>query len=220
MAIIKNGLVSGKIGNQIYYVQEGRQCSRAVSAKPTKPATANQVRYREKMTVTSKFLSSFISVIKVGWHDPDSKRKYYSNSMSYHLQHALVELTVEDNKGKSPVNHYQIDMPKVLLSSGNIESPNILSAERKENQLHLTWGTTLGPITNRLDDILAIVAYEPGRICESFISAGTRTTGTASVKLPSHMKGKLHVWTFYWNHTKQKAMKNELASDSVYLGEF
>lgn len=219
MAIIKNGLVSGKIGNQIYYVQEGRQCSRAVSSKPTKPATSNQARYREKMTVTSKFLNNFKSVIKVGWHDPDSKRKYYSNSMSYHLCNALVELKDEDNKSQTLPDHFQIDLSKVLLSSGNIESPKILSVLRKENQLHLTWDTNLGPITNRIYDILAIVAYQPDKICESFISAGVRTTGTAIVNLPSHMKGNVHVWAFYWNHTRPETIKNELASNSVYLGE-
>ncbi len=221
MAKVKNGLISGKMGNLIYYVQDGIQYSRAVSAKPTKPATLNQAQYREKMAITSKFLHKFKRVIKVGWHDPASKRKYYSNAMSYHLHNAIIEIKNEDNTNtdKKKKNQFQIDLTKVLLSSGNIESPKILSVLKNENQLDITWDTRLGPITNRFTDILAIIAYKKDKIAEPFFSVGTRKTGTASISLPFEMKEKIHVWAFYWNPTESDSEKNTVASDSVYLGE-
>ncbi|MBC7418373.1 MAG: hypothetical protein H7325_09480, partial [Pedobacter sp.] len=105
MAIQQNGIpggFSGKIGNVIGYIYNGRQVIRSVPRKSNKPATAAQQRQRMAFSLVSKFLVPLRALINKAY----GTKSNYQKALSYHTKEAI--------KGVFP--DLALDFSKVVIT--------------------------------------------------------------------------------------------------------
>ncbi|MGE5446772.1 MAG: DUF6266 family protein, partial [Bacteroidales bacterium] len=179
MAIIKNGLISGKLGNKVYYVKDGKSYVR-IYVKSKDSNTYKQQLQRAKFGTTTKFLKNFRSPIKIGFQGSKYIDHEFAEAMQYHFNNALIE--IPQSEGVCP--KFEIDINKVILSRGNIVKPEILNCSREGHQIKLTWDNQLGEITNRYHDVIVMVAYMPGIKAVANFNIGTREEGEGVMNLP------------------------------------
>lgn len=211
--VLKNGLLSGRVGNLVYFVINGRQYVRAW-VKPANPRTPSQLRHRAKMKACAQFLSQFKSVLMIGYQGASPEVEAYNEAAKYHMAYALEEAT-------SPVPDeylFRVVPERVKLSRGYIEQPQILSIERTGQEIELAWNPELGPVTNRNTDALAVVAYAPGKRPFTEFHTGTRITGFGILSLPIEFTEPAQLWAFFWNGQRSVEPDRKNVSDSVFLG--
>lgn len=211
--VLKNGLLSGRVGNLVYFVINGKQYVRAW-VKPSNPRTPLQKRHRAKMMTCGKFFGPLKSVILIGYQGTTGDLEEYNESTKYHLATALEETTPPDSEDYS----FRVIPEKVKLSRGDIQKPEIFSCTRTGNELTLTWNSELGRVSNRLTDTIALVACIPGKSVFTDFHVGTRKEGTGTLILPKEFKVPALIWVFYWNGQKGAEPDRRNVSDSVYIG--
>lgn len=213
--VLKNGLLSGRVGNLVYFVMNGKQYVRAW-VKPANPKTPPQLRHRARVRACSQFLGPFKSVLMIGYQGASLELEEYNEAAKYLMAYALEETTPPE-----PGEYlFKVIPERVKLSRGHIEKPEILSIERTGQELKLTWNPELGPVTNRNTDALAVVAYVPGRRPFTEYHTGTRLTGFGTLTLPNEYTEPTHLWAFFWNGQRSVEPDKKNVSDSVYLGVF
>jgi hypothetical protein len=213
MATIKNGLLSGKLGNKVYYIRNGKSYVR-IYVRGTPSNTYQQLLQRAKFGTTTRFLAKFRPVIKKGFQGSDFIGHEFTEAMQYHLTNALNQ--IPQPEGKIP--RFEIDINKVLLSRGTIVKPEVLNCSREGRQITLTWNNNLGEITNRYHDVIVMVAYAEGLKPVANFNVGTRQEGAGIMTLPPEFLKPVHLWVFYHNAQRSNEPSKEYVSDSVYLG--
>lgn len=113
MAINKfgpQGFLSGKLGDLVYYVRNGKQMVRK-RTRMTKPPTEAQLRSRKQLTVVVGFLKPLLSVVNVGFLPAAKGQRTlpYSLAVKYNRIHAV--------SGSYP--DVVMDYAKVLLTMQN-----------------------------------------------------------------------------------------------------
>jgi hypothetical protein len=215
MAIIhSNGLITGTVGNKVFYVLKGKQVIRTKRREPSKPTTRQQAS-NEKLKVISKFLCMLKEAMRQGWADPEDSSAYYNSALSYNYKNAVTE--IPGKEGERP--DFKINLPEVLLSKGRIEHPEINKIERKDNNLYLEWDTTLGSKTNRPNDSLTVCIWNETGPAIVHYGMGFRQTGKAVIKLEGE-PDSLHVWAYFHNITRFGNDNEARVSKSVYLGKW
>jgi hypothetical protein len=107
------GFISGKIGELVYFVRNGKQLVRKCT-KITKPPTEAQLKVRKQLTVVVAFLKPLLGVINVGFLMAAKKER----SLAY-------SLAVKYNRNRAVAGVYPdvvIDYARVLLTKqcGNV----------------------------------------------------------------------------------------------------
>ena len=135
MAIGKNGIngsFSGKVGTVIGYELNGQQIMRSVGRR-TKPFSELELLNQAKMKVVSEFLGPIKPFIKFGYQreaPPGSRVGAFQLAQSYVRKHA-VDLDAQRNPFVNPAN--------VLISRGDILSPQNCTVECEDNRLIFRW---------------------------------------------------------------------------------
>lgn len=213
MAIIKDGLLSGRLGNKVYYVVDGKSCVR-VYCKQKESNTYKQQVQRAKITAVTKFLSKFRTIFKIGYQDSNDKMSEFNQAIKFHYHNALNEISQPG--GESP--EFEIDINKVILSRGYIVKPEVIDCSRDGRQINLTWDNKLGELTNRYHDVIVMVAYTDGLKAVADFNVGTRQVGHGAMVLPPEFLKPVHLWVFYHNAQRSNEASKDYVSDSVYLG--
>lgn len=213
MAIINtNGMITGTIGNKVYYVLNGKQIVRAKRREPMQ-STNRQRNSNEKFRVISKFLCKFKEALRHGWADIKDTSAYFNIALRYNYKNAIIEIPGKEGERSD----FKIDFAKVLLSKGRIEQPEITKIERIDSDLYLEWNTTLGSKTNRPNDSLTVCIWNETDPAIVYYDMGYRKTGKATIILKEEPH-RLHVWAYYLNKTKSGNDNEDKVSNSVYLG--
>jgi len=213
--VLSNGLISGRVGNLIYYVRDGKQYVRIAKA-PNDPKTEKQLRHRAKVRDSGKFFKQFDKVIKLGYQSYGPPLRIFNQVVKYHLANAMEE-TAPVGKAKYS---FRVVPEKVVLAEGNIHSPQIDSCQRIGQEIDLSWNPEIGPVPNRHTDSLALIAYSEGNLVYAEFHAGLRRQGASKVTLPKQYADPVHLWAFYWNGEKGMSASLDNVSDSVYLGTY
>jgi len=217
MAILRNGLaggISGKVGNVVYYMMNGKQMSRVIGRR-TKPPTEKELANWQAMTVATQFVRSVNEFIKAGFAREAKARKMQPQNaaVSYNRKHAL--------KGQYP--NIEIDYTKVLLSTGNLHGLRgcdvVLQGDAQEGfALCFTWNVLVeDQAWCSGNDQVMLMAYCPeaeGRERAWFNLYGAmRHKGQDVLELPSVFTGK-----FVEVYVAVVAADRMRVSESRYVG--
>ncbi len=129
MATLKNGIfggISGKVGNTIYYMLNGKQVARKVG-RTAKPPSLTQLANRQAMKVTAGFLRPISLFIRTGFGLEAARRNIYPQNvaMGFNKSYAL--------KGQYP--DLEMDYAKVMVSCGNmlkLDNPHVIMSGNAE----------------------------------------------------------------------------------------
>jgi len=211
--VLKNGLLSGRVGNLVYFVINGKQYVRTW-AKPSDPGTPAQRRQRAKMRTCAKFFSPLKNVIRIGYQGGSKDLEQFNECTRYHMENAMEDVT---ESGSTDFT-FRVIPQKVKLSRGHIPWPEVISCERTGRELSLTWDPDLGIQSNQRNDSLVVVGYIPGKKPFVDFHSGTRAAGAATVILPNDFSSPAYVWGFYLSVSRSSRGDKWNVSDSVYLG--
>ena len=212
--ILPNGLTTGVCGDIVFYILNGKQCSRARN-RGSKMNSPKQKYYQLKLATVNKFVSEMLDVVKIGW--PDKHSHHFQKALGYHLQNA-VELFNPGYGDEGP--EFRINYQKTMLAKGRIPSPVIISINRNKYTIEIQWQTELFSQDYRESDSMVLVGWKPGLRAKAYLDVGNRKKGNSSVVLPYEFQRSIHLWAFYRNYTYESVVNEMNLSNSVYLGEF
>lgn len=212
MAIMKNGIlggITGKLGNAVYYVVNGKQYVR-VHTVSMKPRTEKQLLLQAEMGIVNEFLRPVKALVNIGYgiEAKKQKRKAYNMVFGYLKKYAL--------KGEG--DNRQIDFTKVRLSSGGFPDLRETAAELNNDQLTLSWSPELYGDAWGSDRVMVLVYFpivEPYKnaFALSLIGESQRAEGGRVIQLPLHMEGRpIEVYVFVL------AADGKAVSNTQYLG--
>lgn len=209
MAILKNGInggFSGKVGDVVGYVVNGRTIIRAKPKERTSPPTEKELLNRKKFAVAQEWFWRLTDVLRIGFQDYHPNYQGFVAAKSYNQKHALQT----DENGE-----FFINPELVMISLGTQPLPKEISVESSEGQeLFFKW-TKDEPY--KYNDHLMALAYD---VDSKEVHARFRTslaimaTGSAIFKLAESEKGRsFHIYiAFVAEDRKQR-------SNSKYLGK-
>ncbi|RZM24734.1 MAG: hypothetical protein EOO88_21795 [Pedobacter sp.] len=228
MATLKNGIfggVSGKVGNTIYYMLNGKQMARKVGRTAKSPTSA-QLANRQAMKVTIDFLRPLSAIIRTGFGLEAERRNIYPQNaaVGYNKSCAI--------KGQYP--NLEMDYEKVLVSTGNmlkLYDPGATWSGNAEDGYSLWFNWDVGMEDRewpRCNDVVLLLAYFPevalpeeGENREGFLHAeaciktdgARRKEGQDVLEIPAHLAGRpMEVYIAVVSENGRKI------ADSQYLG--
>lgn len=208
MATKQNGswLISGKIGDKVYVIRDGKNYVRSLPAKSSKLPTEKQLAWRTSFAMATQFLIPISSLIN------ESYRKI--NPKKPGLQFSIRQLLKEALTGVYP--HVEIDPSKVILIRGNLAAPTgNMTYVARTNELDFYWLQISNDYQN-LSDELGILIW--CRALNEFYSKRNlgvrRGQEFCTIPIPLEFKGKeIHVWLFY------RSPDHRFFSNTTYMGQ-
>lgn len=209
MAILKNGInggFSGKVGDVVGYVVNGKAIIRGMPRKRTSPPTEGELRNRKKFAVAQEWFWRLTDFLRIGFQDYQPNYQGFVAAKSYNQKHALQM----DEHGE-----FFINPELVVLSIGTLPLPNQINVESKvEQELVFTW--TMGELDTHNDHVM-VLAYD---VDSKEVHARTRTSlalrkdKTATFKLDKSEKGRsFHIYIALVSEDRKQR------SNSKYLGK-
>jgi len=199
-------LLSGTLGDKVYFVRNGIQFTRSKPVHNLKPRTAAQLDQRARFTVILKFLQPLTIFLRVGFRNDKSTMSPFNAAMSYNFKNALT--------GAYP--EYAIDYSKVLVSQGNLPGALYPAAVSVGGgKIEFTWDDNSAEIDAMANDKAVLVVYNPGKQeAEFLLSDNTRIGGNQIITLPTEFTGDTVHCYIAFQKTNQKAISN-----SLHIGE-
>jgi hypothetical protein len=152
MAVLRKGLfggVSGKLGNTVSYMVNGRNVIRMVG-RSSKPPTDLQLANRQAMRVICAVLKAANPFVRLGFEAAASAARIYpqNKAVSVNKPAAL--------KGVYP--NIEVDYPKLVLSMGTLSGLDVLDVVLDAGAVSISWAPVLeGPDGN--DRVMAFVYF-------------------------------------------------------------
>lgn len=183
MAKIPNGFsgfITGKVGNLVYYVRDGKNLVRKIG-KNDNPPTEAQLLVRLKMKVIVQFLKPLLAFINAGFmvKAKGTDKSPYNFAVKY-------------NKGclMGVYPDIVIDYSKVILSEGSLMGAEGVEVDWTEEGLRFTWDT--GPYTwPDQNDQVMLLAYFPLEKKAIYLLAGAkRRVGMQVLTIPEDLRGQ------------------------------
>jgi len=161
MATLKNGIfggISGKVGNTIYYMLNGKQVARKVG-QTVKPPTLAQLANRQAMKVTADFLRPIGVFIRTGFGPEAERRNMYPQNAAVGFNKSYAV------KGQYP--DLEMDYAKVRVSCGNmlrLDNPGATWSGNVADGYSLWFSWEVGTEDlewPRCNDVVMLLAYFP-----------------------------------------------------------
>ncbi|RXF69369.1 DUF6266 family protein [Arcticibacter tournemirensis] len=208
MATIYNGIISGKIGDKIYYSFGGKNYVRKAPERKA-PPTEKQLRTRAKLVATSDFLTSLRPLVDEVWE----RRRYIKNTafgsaFSYMMRNAV------DSLPEGPSIRYR----DILLSRGSVYLPQELSLLREACDVKVSWENRYMRNTfycRDEDEVIVVLHFPSDNANIIYRGEGVRRDEVMSVAIPEVFAHDcFHAYFLFASADGQRS------SDSVYLGAF
>lgn len=198
-------LLSGTLGDKVYYVRNGIQYSRTRPVPNPKQRTAAQIDQRAKFAATLKFLQPLTAFLRVGFASQAVDMSPFNAAMSCNNKLSIT--------GPSP--DYRIDYSKVLLTCG--KHPGALNPKIKSTiagEIEFAWDNNSIVNDARADDMVLLVVYNLNKHeAITVIGGNTRISGNQVIALPLTFKGdELQCYIAFHN------FKQSDVSNSQYVG--
>jgi hypothetical protein len=181
--ITKNGLKHGTIGDQVFYVVNGKQRVRAVAKKYTAPKKGSRVyASRSKFGVLSTLAHHLLPAIKIGFHKEALRAKSFEHN---------VFISVNGNN----LDGDNIDYPRLVVSRGIVPAPRFANLTlSKGGVLRVDFDPTL-----RSDkaEVVYLAVFCPDK--EGFLLSDpvNRTEGRLKMRIPrSWLTHAVHAYGF------------------------
>ncbi len=161
---------SGKLGNKIYYTWHGRQCERSMPTSVANPQTEAQQAHRSNFAMVSK-LSSYMKeahLIGLHWH---AIREH--NSTYAIFRQLNKDCFTPDG---------EINLPRVIVSRGSVESVVITSTTINNGALTVTFDTRV--YGGKATDEFYLFVYSPALCTGRLATPVPRSSGLVTAVLP------------------------------------
>jgi hypothetical protein len=210
MAILRNGIAghySGKIGNLVFYIRNGKQVVRTIG-RVTKPPTENQLRSRKELAVVIGFLKPITEFINIGFalKAMGSTRIPHNMAVSYNRLNAL--------QGVYPDT--AINYEKALVTQGSMLEALSPTVEATAEGLSFTWQCPADLPWPRETDRVMLLAYFPAwQKAVYLLSGASRSLGVEVLTIqPGLLNEHIEVYISFIAENR-----NGIAN-STYLGSF
>ena len=198
------GMMSGKLGDLIFYIVNGKTQAVKTYTKPFNPQTLPQQANRNKFAVLSKELGPLLNAIKKG-----------HPSMGNAYRKVFGKACTEAIAGEYPKQY--LDYSKVRLAEGKIKpAPKVeMVFCSKTHTIHIYWENPKLAHSKwcRNSDIVYVVCFDSSKEDRlRTYCCGKRSDCKASVEFPdSWNAATTHIWLYLGaeNHSEN--------SDSMYL---
>ena len=123
-------LFTGKLGNVIGYIKDGKQMIRKLPKRRKRRHTRLQVMQQKKFSLIVKFFKPLIPLLHQTFGVSQSGGSNYNKAVSYHIKNAVT--------GKYPF--FEMDYAKVMLGMGSLtpaKTPAVVS--QQTGWLQFTW---------------------------------------------------------------------------------
>lgn len=201
MAVIKNGMKTGKEGDVIYSSWNGRPYTRRMPETVANPQTEAQQAHRNAFAEISRLSSAMKKGHKIGLH-------------WYAKRHKLNTHSVFKSLNKNCYGTNGIDYPHIIISRGSVFSESITSAEiGTQGDIHVTFHACSQSSENK-DDEFFLFVFCPDLCVGHFAKPVARSVGRIDTQISDDWLGHtLHLYAFMRNKKGQ-------ASDTIYVGEY
>jgi len=208
MASLQNGLwlISGKIGDKVYVIKNGKNYVRSLPGKSSKLPTEKQLAWRTSFAMATQFLMPISSLIN------ESYRKI--NPKKSGLQFSIRQLLKEALTGVYP--HVEIDPSKVILIRGNLPAPSgNMTYVARTNELDFHWPQISNDYQNFSDELGILIWCPTLNEFYSELNSGVhRDQEFCTIPIPLEFKGQeIHVWLFY------RSTDHRSFSNTTYMGQ-
>jgi hypothetical protein len=143
-------IISGKMGDRVYCVRNGKNYSRAL---PASRKNKNEIPWQPqqmKFSLVAKFLKPLSPLFRLSFKSAFGAMSGFNRAVSHNLLHAV--------KGEYP--SFTIDYNKVRLGDGLIDAAkSIAVCSAEPERLKFTWTGTRGYGLSRAKDRLYIAVY-------------------------------------------------------------
>lgn len=161
---------SGKLGNKIYYTWHGRQCERSMPTSEANPQTEAQQAHHSNFAMVSK-LSSYMKeahLVGLHWHAVREKNSTYAI-----FRQLNKDCFTPDG---------EINLPRVIVSRGSVESVVITSATINNGVLTVTFDTRV--YGGKATDEFYLFIYCPALCAGLLATPVPRSAGLLTAVLP------------------------------------
>lgn len=205
MAILKKGVLTGKLGNTVSYFLKGQLVTREIG-EVKKPATLPQLAVRQRAKILSKFLQPVQEFIELGFalEVRDTLRNSNNEATSLNWDHTVT--------GEYP--DQQIDFTKAIFSKGTIPVNTQISIQSTATGLEFKWDTGLKLPGMQANDHVMLIAYCPEkRSAFCLLDGAKRKEGMEQISIPRyHEKITVHTYVSFI------ASDRKSIADSLYTG--
>ncbi len=209
MAINDGNSISGTIGNIVHYKRKKKNVMRIKSANVKNPDTPGQRNHRGKIKLSSRFIKSIHSFIKIGYqatnHDSPS-----NEARQFIIKNCFT------NGFDMPVLNYNT----IPISRGTIAAPEDCTLTLNGNLAHITWKKP-EKVNNVIknDKVMIAMFIDEGKegVSQMLSNVAYRTDGEADLQIPVHTT-PVHIWMFFYNPDFTAGEDKGKVSDSVYVG--
>jgi hypothetical protein len=205
MAIVKNGIISGKVGNLIGYNNNGVQAFRAMPKKSNRPPTLVQLAQRMRFGTMVHFLAPLKHLTSKGYGNPKATRSQSAQCVGYNFKHAI--------KGTFP--DMEIDYSEIVITTGKL-CP-VAHGEAFSDRggcINFSWvESTRSGMHGATDNAIPVV-FNPSKNRYEFIrTTSDRASQCAVLNIPLEFSGDtLHCWLIFISPNGKEF------STSCYLG--
>jgi hypothetical protein len=178
MAIKKNGKYSGKRGNTVRYVLNGREVERSIGLRVSPPTDAEFI-IRDRMSAVNSLLGPVKRFIRTGFELQGKLKNTtpYAMAVSYQL---LKENSIIDDA-------LQVDYTRVLFSRGDMPMNTETWLKLTKDGLSFFWDANMLKKGMKKNDTTMLLAYCPEKRSAFFeISGARRTAGTDFLELTAY----------------------------------
>lgn len=205
MAKYHHGVLSGKVGNKVYTVRNGKNCVQSMPKKSTKPATTKQIIQRARFCMVTQFVGPLRNILNQSYARINRKK----DGINVAIQQIHAEAVI----GEYP--DFEIDFSKVTLIRGNLRIPIMtMSFCEERSGLKLDWLYSDGISAFPNDELIAMIYCQSLEERWAVLATGIyRADEQGLIKMPASLSNReIHIWVFYRSTTLQAY------SQSSYMG--
>lgn len=199
---------SGKVGNVVGRIREGRTVLAIYQPIVSNPQTVGQQTARMKFKILSKFFSTCLSAVQVGFRNRDGYKmgSAYSSAVGFNLKKSPSAITGTYPNLSQAYNNTQV-------SEGTVELPFNPSASIDSGTAQVSWSDNSGLGNADANDKICFLMYNPAKDQAIYVEQGIRSDRNASFAVPT-------AWTGDAAETYMFCMRPTTleASNSFYLG--
>lgn len=198
-------MLSGSIGNEVWYIRNGINYKRKKAVSVSNPKTQGQLDHRARFTALIKFLQPLKDLLRVGFESQTGNMSAFNAAMSCNYKTAIG--------GAYP--EFRIDYSKVMVSCGKLTGafhPAVTSTIT--GKVDFTWEDNSCFDDAWADDRVMLVVYSIDRQeAVTIIGGHFRAGGSQRIALPALFSGDEVQCFIGFQNARQS-----IVSDSKYVG--
>ena len=202
MAEINNGNITGKLGNTVGFVREGKNLLRVIIRR-TAPPTEKELINRHIFKLVQNWVTPLNPFVKLGFRNY-SEKNYGANAAK-----SLIHREALHRDGYTSF----IDPSLVKVSAGQVPLPASLEAElTAEGKLEFSWNSASDLYSSPRDRIMMLAYNIEAEWAQYEVSGAKRYQAFDRLPLPPSLPGTYHLYAAFVGEDGNGQ------SDSRYLG--